>query len=69
MAETYQVNEEVEYKSHYDGEWRKGIISRFTEDGLTLVACIWEQPEGYKYPFCNHVPLNKEYIRKEIRRI
>jgi hypothetical protein len=67
MSEVYNVDEEVEYYSQYDHNWRQGTISRFTEDGFTPVACIWEHPEWYKHPFCNHVPLTKEYIKKLIK--
>lgn len=54
----YYQNEEVEYYSGVDHTWRKGTISRFTEDGLTTVAIIWEGN------FANRIPLNKKNIGK-----
>ena len=41
----YSINETVEYKSQYDGEWKSGVISRFTEEGFTTCASIWEKPD------------------------
>lgn len=54
----YHQDEEVEYFSQVDHNWKKGIISRFTEDGFTTVAIIWEGKST------NRVPLNKKHIRK-----
>lgn len=58
----YNQDEEVEYFSQVDHTWKREIISRFTEDGFTTVAIIWEGTS------VNKIPLNKEYIRKIIRR-
>lgn len=58
----YNVEEEVNYFSCYDHNWKTGIITRFTEDGLRTVAIIWEDtPNGN---FANRIPLNDEYIKK-----
>lgn len=54
----YQKNEDVEYFSQVDHTWKKGRISRFTEEGFTTVAIIWEGDS------VNKVPLNKDNIRK-----
>lgn len=51
MNMSYCVNETVEYKSQYEGEWKIGAISRFTEEGLTICASIWEHPAEYKHPY------------------
>lgn len=63
MSEIFNVKEEVEYKSQNDGEWKRGVISRFTQEGLTTCASIWEKPIDAP-EFCNHIPLIKDYIKK-----
>lgn len=54
----YYENEEVEYLSQVDHTWKKGQISRFTQEGFDTVAIIWEDK------FANRVFLNNENIRK-----
>lgn len=58
----YNVGEKVNYFSSFDHTWKAGVISRFTEDGLTTVAIIWEEtPNG---SFADKIRLNNDNIRK-----
>lgn len=57
----FKVGEEVLYESQFDFNWRKGVISRISEDGFSPVAIIWEKTE--KYEFANKI------LMKNIRKI